>query len=206
VNAIFNLAGGLQPEQAETFAERLRPIAEGQFGSSRWDQPRKEVEHPFNRHRFGDHASADLLHGAAVLACAALAGRLQEQPEWPGQLLQGALASSEPRVMIGALEAIGRLEETPIPGELPACLLHADPEVRSAAVRVWGRRKADTPPPAVLGRLAEDENVDVRLALLALLRDGNRDSDMIARLAESDPDSYVRAAAHTPMPDAGASG
>jgi hypothetical protein len=206
VNAIFNLAGGLQPAQAGAFAERLRPIAEGQFGSSRWDEPRHQVEHPFNRFRFGEHASADRLHGAAVLACTALASGLQERPEWPGLLLEGALASTEPRVMTGALEAISRLQELPIPAELPAYLLHADPEVRTAAVRAWWQRKPDTPPAAVLHRLAEDESVDVRLTLLALLRDGNRDPELIAKLAETDPDSYVRAAAKAPLPAVGEPG
>jgi hypothetical protein len=52
-----------------------------------------------------------------------------------------------------------------------------------------------------IGRLARDENVNVRATLLGLLRDGNRDPDLLARMASSDPDAYLRATAAAPLPE-----
>jgi hypothetical protein len=199
VNAIFNLAGGLDAAFAETVADQLRPIAEGQFGSSVFDQPREIVEHPLNRVRLGEHASADRLRGAAVLACAALVNATEERPTWPAELLGNALVNAESAVVTGALEAISRLDELPVPQELAAYLLHEDAGVRSAALIAWRQRKDDIPSPAILGRLVTDETLGVRLRLLGLLRDGDRAPELLAEIAENDPDSYVRAMARAPI-------
>jgi Domain of unknown function (DUF4365) len=201
VNAIFNLAGGLEAAFAETLGDQLRPIAVGQFGSSVFDQPRAIVEHPLNRYRFGEYASADRLRGAAVLACVALVNATEALPAWPTELMSDALVSPEPAVVTGALEAISRLDEIPIPQEFETYLLYPDPGVRGAALMAWRQRKGDTPSPAVLDRLATDENLGVRLRLLGLLRDGDRTPDLRAAIAENDPDSYVRAMARAPIRD-----
>jgi hypothetical protein len=199
VNALFNLADGLDATFAETIADQLRPIAEGRFGSSVFDQPRAIVEHPLNRFRFGEHASADRLHGAAVLACAALVTAAEAQSGWPAKLMDEALVSAEPAVVTGALEAISRLDALPIPPELGAYLLDEDAGVRSATVMAWRRRKSDLPSAAILDRLVIDENLTVRLMLLGLLRDGDRAPELRAEIAESDLDSYVRAMARAPI-------
>jgi hypothetical protein len=201
VNAIFNLAGGLQAASAGRLADQLRPIAEGQFGSSMFDQPRAIVEHPFNRFRFGEHASADRLRGAAVLACAALVNATEAQPAWSAELMNDALVSAEPAVVTGALEAISRLEELPIPQELGAYLLYADAGVRTAALMAWRQRKSDIPRPATLNRLVTDETLGVRLTLLGLLRDGDRAPELRTAIADNDSDSYVRAMARAPIRD-----
>lgn len=201
VNAIFNLAGGLEVGFAERAADQLRPIAEGQFGSSVFDQPRTIVEHPFNRYRFGEHASADRLRGAAVLACAALVDATEVRPAWPAELIGDALVSAEPAVVTGALEAISRLDSLPIPQEFGAYLLYNDVGVRRAALAAWRQRKGDIPSPAILGRIVTDENLGVRLALLGLLRDGDRAPELRAEIAQDDPDSYVRAMARAPVRD-----
>jgi hypothetical protein len=200
VNAIFNVAPALKPTVATTFADELRPIAEGQFGSSIFDQPRAVVQHPFNRVRVGEHASADRLQGAGVLACAALARAGEESPTWPTGLLDDALVSAEPVVVVGALEAVARLPELPVPAELAAYLLQADAGVRAAALMVWRQRKADVPSGRIVNRLATDETLDVRLTLLGLLRDGDRGPEQRAIIAQNDPDSYVRAMARAPLP------
>jgi hypothetical protein len=200
VNAIFNIAPALNPTLATTFADELRPIAEGQFGSSIFDQPRAVVQHPFNRVRVGEHASADRLRGTGVLACAALTRAGETSPTWPTDLLEGALVSSEPVIVVGALEAIARLPELPVPAELAAYLLQADAGERTAALMVWRQRKPDVPNARIVDRLATDETLEVRLTLLGLLRDGDRGPDQRARIAQNDPDSYVRAMAKAPLP------
>jgi hypothetical protein len=201
VNAIFNLGGGLGPAAAASFAKQLRPIAEGQFASSRWDEPREVVEHPFNRSSFAEHASADRLRAAAVLACAALTAILGKRPQWPAELLAGALFSSEAAVVAGALEAVARFDEIALPPEVSALLVHADADVRRAALMAW-RRRDDVPSRAILDRLVDDTDLGVRLTLLGLLRDGDREPQLRAQMAGGDPDAYVRAMACARLPTA----
>ncbi|HEY5194686.1 MAG TPA: DUF4365 domain-containing protein [Solirubrobacteraceae bacterium] len=199
VNAIFNLSGGLDAAIALRFADRLRVIAEGQFQGSIWDEPREVIEHSFNRNSFWENASADRLRAAAVLACAALTACLQERPQWPTDLLENALFSAEAAVVVGALEAIARFDEIALPSELASALVHPDARVRRAALAAW-RRRHDVPALAILQRLLTDADVGVRLTLLGLLRDGDREPQLRAQIARDDPDAYVRAMACAPLP------
>jgi hypothetical protein len=201
VNAVFNLAAGLDPAVAASFSKQLRPIAEGQFGSSRWDEPREVVEHPFNRSSFAKHASADRLRAAAVLACVALTAIMGKRPRWPAELLANALFSPEAAVVAGALEAVARFDEIALPPEVSALLVHADGNVRRAALMAW-RRRDDLPNRTILDRLLDDPDLGVRLTLLGLLRDGDREPQLRAQMARGDPDAYVRAMARAPLPTA----
>jgi hypothetical protein len=101
-------------------------------------------------------------------------------------------------VVAGAWEAIACCARHVVPAALAAHLLHPEPTVRAAAVKCWSIRREDAPPQRISNRLARDPDLGVRLALLGLLRNGDRDSSLRASLATDDPDAFARAFAQTP--------
>lgn len=80
-------------------------------------------------------------------------------------------------------------------------LRHQSAEVRTAALRAWRQSAADPIPPMYLRRLARDENLGVRLALIAVL---TVQADAPAtEILRGDPDAYVRRIALRELPTAG---
>jgi tetratricopeptide (TPR) repeat protein len=199
-NAVHNLVPGLQTEEARRYAEELRPLAEGCFGASAFDVPREVAEHLFNRFRMGDEAAGDRLQAAALTACAKLLQAADAgDTTWLAEAVGDALLHDEPRVVAGAWEAVGRAQALQLPGGLEAHLAHPAHEVRVAVLDCWRARRDDAPPVRVLRRLTRDDRFDVRLRLLALLRDGNRHPATRAAMAADDPDAYIRAAGAAPL-------
>jgi Domain of unknown function (DUF4062) len=201
-NALHNLAPGLSASMSRSCVERLRPLAEGHFGSSAHDVPREVAEHPFNRFRLGDEAAADRLNAAALTACASLIGRDgagKDAVPWLVDAINEALISDEPVVVAGAWEAVWRADAIAVPDALPVHLLHPAHEVRVAALACWRVRRDDALPVPIAKRLARDDHLDVRTALLGLLREGDRAPELRSAMASGDPDSYVRAVAAAPI-------
>lgn len=163
-----------------------------------FDLPPAVANHPFNKHRFGDEAAADRLQAAALTACARLAdhaGVELSEASWLTDAIESASMANEPVIIASAWASLWRWNDVPLPDTLTAHLLHPADEVREAALLCWRMRREDAPPTRVVGRLAQDESVGVRLTLVGLLRDGDRNPRALGRIAASDADAYVRAAA-----------
>jgi hypothetical protein len=202
-NALHNLAPSLKVDTAQQFLVQVRPLAEGFFGASLYDLPRDLAEHPFSRIRMGDEAAADRLQASALTACAALVTHASVDIDgipWLAIAIDEALISDEAIVVAGAWEAVQRLSMLPVPEMITAHLLHPAPEVRVAALICWRIRRNDAPPASLASRIARDQDLNVRIALIGLLRDGNRSPELLTEMASDDADAYLRSSAAAPLP------
>jgi hypothetical protein len=77
-------------------------------------------------------------------------------------------------------------------------LRHPASEVRIAALRAWEQSSGEPVPPVYLRRLARDEDLGVRLALIAALT--VQADEPAAEILRSDPDAYVRRIALRELP------
>ena len=198
-NALHNLAPALTSGLAASLLDRLRPVAEGNFGSSLYDLPPEVAHHPLNRFRLGDEAAADRLQAAALTASTRLNTVANTDTPWLAEAIDQALASDEPLVVAGAWEAIWRSKAIPLPDALTLHLAHPAHQVRIQVLTCWRIRRKDAPPTRTAERLMRDDNVNVRLTLLGLLRDGDRNPGLRAAMATNDHDAYVRAGAAMPL-------
>lgn len=190
INALFNLSPSLDDDQLQAIAESVCHLAHGEY--ERLDIDRDHTE-PLSRFQMR-HNAQDQLHAASIR----LLGRLRclsENIVGVAGAIESGLAGSA-RLIGAALEAIAWAPDA-VDGALTGYLEHDDPGVRTRAIDAI---EASSPRQLVarLEPLADDSNFSVRCrALMAADKWG--DTRLLRRMAQSDPDAYVRTLAYSKL-------
>jgi hypothetical protein len=122
-------------------------------------------------------------------------------PAWLDLAVREAMLDERTPLVQAAWYAAGVRGEWLETASASHALRHPSAEVRTAALRAWRQSAADPVPPMYLRRLARDENLGVRLALVAVL--AVQPDEPAAEILRSDPDAYVRRIALRELPAAG---
>lgn len=190
-NALFNVAGALDGQQANRLAYAIMPILVGKFDLSDWD-PAGPPD-AFARFQISQPGPG-YLQGSALSAWSMLRRQADDDPARDERIILDALASGTPSVVAAALDALARMSHVPMPSAVIAGLMHPESEVRASAIGTQISRNHTAPPEPLLSRLVQDESVNVRLTLLIhadqLSAEARR--DLLERFT-SDRDAYVRA-------------
>ncbi len=185
VDAIFNMAAVIPDDRRSTLAESLRPLAAGDYQRHRLDTDEVDLLSNF---QFNQN-STDMLRASAMRAVARFA-ELGTDPGGIDELVAAAWASGSARPTVAAVETLARLPELPAPIGLPAMLRHGDPHVRGETIRALRVRNAGLLH-TELPKLMRDSSYSVRLAALNVAKELG-EQDLLERIAEEDPDAYLR--------------
>jgi hypothetical protein len=185
VDAIFNMAAIIPDGRRSALAESFRPLAAGDYQRHKLDTDEVDLLSNF---QFSQN-STDMLRASAIRAVARFA-ELGTEPADLDELVAAAWASGSPRPTVAAVEALVRLPELPAPIGLPAMLRHDDPHVRRETIRALRARNPEFLH-AELPQLLSDGAYSVRLIALDAA-EGLSERDLVERVANEDPDAYLR--------------
>jgi hypothetical protein len=137
------------------------------------------------------------LQAMALRLAAHLAGGAPS-PTWLGLAVREAMLDERPPMVQAAWYAASLRGEWFEIASARHALRHPSAEVREAVLRAWSKSAPQPVPPAYLRRLARDENLGVRLALVAVL--SVQADEPAAEILRSDADAYVRRIALRELP------
>lgn len=196
---IHNLVTALSEEQAQEAFVALEAVALGQYTPSEWDE---NIENPLSRFRLHFHTE-HVLRIAAIHALAHIAARADTpRNDNLQRVIDAAFRDGPEPVVAAALDATAALPNLQVPIPLETLMRAEAPEIRRATLPAWAARHDELPDPATLAALRVDPDFRVRQNLLSVASDaGNQGREVIATMAESDPDAYLRLrAASDPAP------
>jgi hypothetical protein len=185
LDALFNMAAILSPEQRVTLATSLRTLAAGEYQRPDWEADQTD---PLSRFQFS-HNVQDLLRASAIRLLARFED-LGEHVDGFEEIVSAAWASGSPRATVAAVDALARVPGLPAPVGLPAMLEHDDPQVRRETLRaLYSRDSARLS--SELPSLVRDSSFSVRIMALHVAEEqGNR--EVLSMIAAEDPDAYLR--------------
>ena len=187
--ALFNLAPVLDVDQARSVYAALEPLALGKYDPSRWDQDRVD---PLSRFQVSLH----IPNALRVAALGTVAQLVAKHPGLGREQLQRAvfIAAGDlaPVVLAAALDAASRVPELALPFPPETALENPDGGVRLAGFEAWAARHQELPGGRMLDGLLADFDVNVRLTLARMAINSTDGGDILRRLADGDPDAFVR--------------
>lgn len=188
--AIYNLTPALTAEQAATAAERLLPLALGEYELSRWDA---NIDHPLSAFQISFHEPG-VLRAVAMTALGQLASEHGVGLDDLRSAVHSALRDDEIPVVAAAFEVLAQVETVDCPVPLEAAVRHPEADVRQAALAARLARERTVPTGPSLTALLHDPVASVRLTLVQGVRD-LPDAERALRALGDDPDAYIRAVA-----------
>jgi hypothetical protein len=192
-NALFNVAGHLDAEDAARVVACLREPARGQYSPSEWDESASQTHDPFSRFQL-KIGSAGAFWAAALQALARVTEHHGLEPASVEAAVRSALDNGPIHVIAAAFDALARVPTLQSPVPVEAALQHPDQQVRLNALGCWHRRANRLPSGDALERLVQDPAMPVRLMVLKLAV-GDPAEERVVRALISDEDAYVRALA-----------
>jgi hypothetical protein len=190
VTAVGKLAPALTLAQAHGAAERLAPLALGDYAASIVDQ---NLDDPLSPTQIRLHTPR-VLRAAAIGALAELAAA---HPELDRDDVVSAVAAGlrdGPEIVAAAsIGALATLPDMRSPVPLEQALLAADRQIRSAALVAWLLREGALPDDRHLESLVRDPDQEIRWrVLVAASKDPERGPALLARIEREDEDVYFR--------------
>jgi hypothetical protein len=189
--ALWQLSDHLSPADAAHAFDLVAEVAHGQAPASAWDEEADASRHPLHFFR-RFQTQADELEALAVRVAASLAAIAGDKAEPMQKIIDSALHSPHARIRTAALVALADHQELRAPQHLRS---GEDRWERAAQLHLRLTRDG-IPSLTELDEVLQDPEFIIRRVLLNEAEGSQpRRTDVLQRIAESDADAYLRAAA-----------